>query len=109
MSEKKNAPNVFFKVPKILFTDDPYRTITTEAKMLYALLLDRQQLSKKNGLTSKFGESFVYMTIEETCKKLNCGHEKACRLYKELEDCNLIIRKSQGFGKAVMIYPVEII
>lgn len=66
--------------------------------MLYALLLDRQQLSKKNGLTSKFGESFVYMTIEETCKKLNCGHEKACRLYKELEHCNLIIRKSQGLG-----------
>ena len=109
MPEKEKTKNVFFKVPKVLFTDDAYRFISTDAKMLYALLLDRKQLSKKNGLQNRIGDPFVYMTIEETCVKLNCGHEKACRLFKELENCGLIIRRSQGFGKAVSIYPVAII
>ena len=109
MTEKGKTTNVFFKVPKVLFTDVAYCSISTDAKMLYALLLDRQQLSKKNGLITRFGDSVVYMTIAETCVKLNCGHEKACRLFKELENCGLIIRRSQGFGKALRIYPVAII
>ena len=109
MAEKRTAGSIFFKVPKVLFTDVVYCSISTDAKMLYALLLDRKQLSKKNGLITGFGDPFVYMTIEETCVKLNCGHEKACRLFKELECCGLIIRRSQGFGRAVRIYPVEII
>jgi hypothetical protein len=48
------------------------------------------------------------MTIAETCAKLNCGHEKACRLFKELESYGLIFREGQGFGKAVKIYPIEL-
>ena len=109
MAEKRKTGNIFFKVPKVLFTDVVYCSISTDAKMLYALLLDRKQLSKKNGLITGFGDPFVYMTIEETCVKLNCGHDKACRLFKELENCGLIIRRSQGFGKALRIYPVAII
>lgn len=105
--EKKNG-NVFFKVPKILFSDDAYKTISTDAKMLYALLQDRKQLSKKNGFQNRIGDHFVYMTIAETCAKLNCGHEKACRLFNELESYGLIFREGQGFGKAVKIYPVEL-
>ena len=93
MPEKGKTKNVFFKVPKILFTDDAYRSISTDAKMLYALLLDRKQLSKKNGFQNRIGASFVYMTIAETCVKLNCGHEKACRLFKELEFHGLIFRE----------------
>ena len=75
---------------------------------LYALLLDRKQLSKKNGLQNRIGDPFVYMTIAETCVKLNCGHEKACRLFKELEFHGLVFREGQGFGKAVKIYPVDL-
>ena len=108
MPEKEKTKNIFFKVPKILFTDDAYRFISTDAKMLYALLLDRKQLSKKNGLQNRIGDPFVYMTIAETCVKLNCGHEKACRLFKELEFHGLVFREGQGFGKAVRIYPVDL-
>ena len=70
MAEKRKTGNIFFKVPKVLFTDVVYCSISTDAKMLYALLLDRQQLSKKNGLITRFGDPFVYMTIAETCVKL---------------------------------------
>lgn len=47
---KKNEVEnyVFYKVPKALFTDPKYCSVSTDAKMLYALLLDRMYLSEKN-------------------------------------------------------------
>ena len=39
----------FFRMPKLLFTDPEFRSISTEAKMLYGLLLDRMELSRRNG------------------------------------------------------------
>lgn len=48
---KKNEAEkyVFYKIPKALFTDDKYKSVSTDAKMLYGLLLDRMYLSAKNG------------------------------------------------------------
>ena len=43
----------FYKVPKVLFTDEKYRAVSTDAKMLYGLLLDRMYLSVKNGWVDK--------------------------------------------------------
>ncbi len=44
-SEAENY--VFYKVPKALFTDEKYKAVSTDAKMLYGLLLDRMHLSVK--------------------------------------------------------------
>ncbi len=38
----------YYRIPKILFTDDRYRDISTDAKVLYGLLLDQVSLSIKN-------------------------------------------------------------
>lgn len=48
---KKNEAEkyVFYKIPKALFTDRKYCSVSTDAKMLYALLLDRMYLSARNG------------------------------------------------------------
>ena len=37
----------FYRIPKLLFTDEIYQTVSTDAKMLYGLLLDRLSLSEK--------------------------------------------------------------
>ena len=42
----------FYRVPKLLFTSDRFWNLSTDAKMLYGLLLDRMALSKKNGWSS---------------------------------------------------------
>ena len=47
---------VFYRVPKILFTDDRYRRISTDAKMLYGLMLDRMALSEKNEWRDEAGD-----------------------------------------------------
>ena len=94
----------FYKVPKVLFTDEKYRAVSTDAKMLYGLLLDRMYLSVKNGWIDKQGRVYQYFTIKSTQEKLHFGHEKICKLFSELETADLILRKRQGQGKPSIIY-----
>ena len=40
----------FFRIPKVLFRDQRFKPISTDAKVLYGLMLDRVSLSvKTNG------------------------------------------------------------
>ena len=94
----------FYKVPKVLFTEERYKNISTDAKMLYALLLDRMNLSLKNNWYDCKGRVYQYFTVNEAKELLSFGHDKICRLFKELENANLIERKRQGLGKASIIY-----
>ncbi|MZL70354.1 replication initiator protein A [Bittarella massiliensis (ex Durand et al. 2017)] len=95
---------VFYKVPKALFTEEKYNPVSTDAKMLYGLLLDRMHLSAKNGWTDKRGRIYQFFTVKEAQEKLRFGHEKICRLFSELEQADLIVRKRQGQGKPSIIY-----
>ena len=95
---------VFYKVPKALFTEEKYKPVSTEAKMLYGLLLDRMHLSAKNGWTDKRGRIYQFFTVKEAQEKLCFGHEKICRMFSELEQADLIVRKRQGQGKPSVIY-----
>lgn len=38
----------FFRIPKLLFTEQ-YSVLSTDAKLLYGLVLDRMELSSSNG------------------------------------------------------------
>lgn len=95
---------VFYKVPKSLFADEKYKAVSTDAKMLYGLLLDRMHLSLKNGWTDKLGRVYQYFTVRQAQELLHFGHEKICRLFSELEAVDLIYRKRQGQGKPSVIY-----
>ena len=95
---------MFYKVPKALFTGEKYRTVSTDAKMLYGLLLDRMPLSFKNGWIDKRGRVYQFYTVKEAQEKLRFGHEKICRPFSELEQADLILRKRQGQDKPSMIY-----
>ena len=99
--------NIFFKMPKVLFTDK-YKGLSAEAKLLYGLMLDRMQLSAINGWCDKNGEVFIFYTIAETSEMLGCGHDKATRLQRELEEHNLLRRKYQGKGKPAKLYVLSI-
>ena len=81
----------FFKMPKVLFTDE-YKDLSAEAKLLYGLMLDRMQLSAINGWCDKNGEVFIFYTIAETSEMLGCGHDKATRLQRVCVRQNLVFR-----------------
>ena len=94
----------FYRVPKALFTEEIYNQLSTDAKMLYGLLLDRMSLSLKNGWIDEYGRVYQYFTIAQAQELLHFGHEKICKLYAELQNADLIERKRQGLGKANIIY-----
>lgn len=94
----------FYKIPKALFTDDKFRALSTDAKLLYGLLLDRMYLSAKNNWIDKQGRVYQFFTIKQAQELLHFGHEKICKLFAELELADLIVRKRQGQGKANIIY-----
>ena len=95
----------FYRVPKLLFTSDRFWNLSTDAKMLYGLLLDRMALSQKNGWVDEQGRVYIIYTVENIMQSLGCGNKKAIQLLAELENkANLILRKKQGLGKPNLIY-----
>ena len=95
----------FYRVPKVLFTNERFKYLSAEAKTLYGILLDRVPLSAKNGWIDEQGRVYIICTIEEIMEDMNCGNKKAIQLLSDLEDkVGLIERKRQGLGKPNLIY-----
>ena len=95
---------VFYRIPKALITGKEYRSISTDAKLLYGLLLDRVGLSVRNEWIDECDRVYIYYTVDAVGEDLNCCKEKACKLFDELEKARLIERKRQGQGKPSRIY-----
>lgn len=96
----------FIRVPKVLF-EPRYKNLSTDAKILYSLLFERMELSRKNGWHDDDGSVYIYFTLEEVCEVLECGHDKATKLFCELESYALLRRKKQGFGKPAKLYVLK--
>ena len=95
----------FYRIPKVLFTDGRFGNISTDAKTLYGILLDRMNLSAANGWLDQAGRVYIIFTVEEIMTALSCGNKKAVSLLAELEQkAGLIERKRQGLGKPNLIY-----
>ena len=95
----------FYRIPKALFTDPNFRELSTDAKVLYGILLDRMSLSLKNQWLDAQNKVYIIFTVEEIMDALNCANQKATRLMVELEkQAGLIERKRQGLGRPNLIY-----
>lgn len=95
----------FYRIPKALFTDEHFKTISAESKILYGILLDRMNLSQKNGWLDPDGRVYIIFTVEEITEAFHCASQKAVKLLAELETkAGLIERKRQGLGKPNLLY-----
>ena len=94
----------FFRIPKALFQEQRFQNLSTDAKTLYGILLDRMSLSVKNEWFDKKGRVFIIFTIEDVKRTLRCADNKATRLLRELEEFGLIERKRRGQGKPCLVY-----
>lgn len=98
----------FFMLPKILVTGEQLKTISSDAKILYACLFDRISLSAKNDWLDKEGRIYIIFTIEEIMKTINRSRPTAVKALDELDKntrgIGLIERKRLGFGKPNIIY-----
>ena len=97
----------FYRIPKLLFTNDYFKALSNDAKILYGLMLDRMSLSVKNQWFDEENKAYIYFSVEDIMELLNCGRNKAIKSMRELDDetgIGLIEKRRQGFGKVNVIY-----
>jgi len=97
----------FYRIPKQLFVNPAFSGLSSDAKVLYGLMLDRMSLSIKNGWKDSEDRVFIYFTLSEIQELMNCGHNKGVRILAELDSekgIGLIERIKQGLGKPSKIY-----
>jgi len=94
----------FYRIPKALFQEQRFQNLSTDAKTLYGILLDRMSLSVKNGWLDEQNRVFIIFTIEDVKRALCCADNKATKLLRELEKFGLIERKRRGLGKPSLVY-----
>ena len=94
----------FYRIPKALFQEQRFQSLSTDAKTLYGILLDRMSLSVKNGWLDQQNRVFIIFTIEDVKRSLCCADNKATKLLRELEEFGLIERKRRGLGRPSLVY-----
>lgn len=97
----------FYRIPKLLVIDDYFKNLSSDAKILYGLMLDRMSLSQKNGWLDDENRVYIYFSLEDVMEYLNVGKNKALGLLAALDTENgigLIERIKQGQGKPDKIW-----
>lgn len=97
----------FLKIPKSMFANEAYRSLSSDAKLTYALLYDRLSLSKLNGWMNEQEEVYLIYTREEIAEDLGITYKKAISAFRELISAKLIAEQRCGQGMPNKIYIVK--
>ena len=106
-----NSPAAsYIPLPRFLLQDEALYQITNDAKVLYAMLLDRASISRQNGYAEPDGTIRLYFTVQQAQERLHRSRQSVTRIFRELELCGLINRRKQGLGRPAVItlnYPSD--
>ena len=97
----------FYRVPRILIKDKKFKNLSSDAKLLYGLMLDRMSLSMKNGWLDAENKVYIYYTMENIMDDLSCAKATAVKVLAELDvkkGIGLVEKKRQGLGRPDIIY-----
>ena len=97
----------FYRVPRLLIKDERFKELSSDAKLLYGLMLDRMALSIKNGWFDEENRAYIHYTLDNIMEDLGCAREKCSKVIAELDSkkgIGLIEKKRQGLGKPDIIY-----
>jgi len=97
----------FLKIPKSLLANPKYKSLSSDAKLTYALLYDRLSLSKINAWINENDEVYLIYTRDEIAEDLGITYKKAISAFKELTEAELITEKRCGRGMPNRIYIVK--
>lgn len=74
------------QMPRWLFSDSGYSDMMIESKVAYTFLLNRFQLSRRNGWVNRYGEVYVIYTREDLAQEMQVSYKKAIACIKELTE-----------------------
>ena len=93
---QKPPAQSFIRLPNFLFEAPSFCSLSSEAKLLYAMILRRTDLSRKNEWADDYGKIYLYHPINEVCELLHCGRQKAVDTLRELQYADLVSIKNRG-------------
>ena len=106
--EKYNLSQVkterFYQLPKYLFEDTYFKKMSAEAKIMYALLKDRFELSIQNEWVDKNNNIYFIFSNKHLCEYLGYAEQKIIKLKKELVNFNLLTQERVGLNKPNRLY-----
>ena len=106
--EKYNLSQVkterFYQLPKYLFEDAYFKKMSAEAKIMYALLKDRFELSLQNEWVDKNNNIYFIFSNKHLCEYLGYAEQKIIKLKKELIKFNLLTQERVGLNKPNRLY-----
>ena len=97
----------FYRVPRLLIKDERFKKLSSDAKLLYGLMLDSMSLSMKNEWFDEDNRAYIIYTIDSIMEDLGCGKEKAVKVLAELDSVKgigLVEKVRRGLGKPDIIY-----
>ena len=98
---------VFFRIPKVFFKDENFKSLCTDSKVLYGLMLDRMGLSRKNGWYDKNGHAYIYYSVASIQDDMGLSNKTVSKCLKELKELGLIKVVRQGLTKNNIIYVMD--
>ena len=106
--EKYNLSQVkterFYQLPKYLFEDAYFKKMSAEAKIMYALLKDRFELSIQNEWVDNNNNIYFIFSNKHLCEYLGYAEQKIIKLKKELISFNLLTQERVGLNKPNRLY-----
>lgn len=98
------ASEKFYRVPKAFAKDRKYRTMSSNAKLLYSYIRDRYELSISNGWTDQYGRVYCYYAREGMAYDMGLGVRTIIRVMQELTENDLLHEDKRNKGQANRIY-----
>lgn len=95
---------LFYRIPRLLIKDQHFKGLSSDAKLLYGLMLDRMALSMKNHWLDNENRAYIIYSISNVMEDINCSKPTCVKIMKELDSFGLIERKRKGLGKPDIIY-----
>lgn len=94
----------FYRIPRLLIKDQHFKGLSSDAKLLYGLMLDRMALSMKNHWLDNENRAYIIYSISNVMDDINCSKPTCVKIMKKLDSFGLIERKRKGLGKPDIIY-----
>ncbi len=97
----------FYRLPRLLIKDRRFSGLSSDAKLLYGLMLDRMSLSMKNGWFDGENRAYIHYSVENIMEDLGCAKATCVKIMAELDSkkgIGLIEKKRQGLGRPDIIY-----
>ena len=105
--EEENSHR-FYQMPKELFINPRYKDLDSNAKVLYTVLLDRKELSRKNKWVDEYNQIYLIYTRENIAELLGVSVRTVIKVFKQLREAKLIEEEKQGLNKPNRIYVLHL-